>query len=98
MSREQILAFLIEHKEAFLQKYHIEKIGLFGSYARYENRMDSDIDIVYRLSDGYAMSFDNYLAFENELKNAFSTNIDIINEKKLNPLVKMKSAKDLIYV
>lgn len=98
MNKDQIITFLRENRENFLHKYHISKIGLFGSFARGENTQNSDVDIVYTLSDGHKISFDEYIAFENELKNAFSTKIDLINEKKLNPLIKMKSAGDFIYV
>ena len=98
MNKDQILTFLLENKEHFLQRYHIDKIALFGSFARGENTSGSDVDIIYTLSDGHKISFDEFIAFENELEKAFLTKIDIVNEKKLNPIVKMKARGDFIYV
>lgn len=98
MTKNQIITFLKQNKQNFLNKYHITKIALFGSYARGENRKDSDIDILYSLKEGSKFTFDKYMEFENELKNAFNSKIDLINEKKLNPLIKMQAQKDFIYV
>jgi len=69
-----------------------------GSYAREDNRKDSDIDIIYSLKDGIKLSFDKYMEIEEELKKAFNTKIDLINVKRLNPLVRMNAQKDFIYV
>ena len=45
LKKEDILTTLSEHK-AFLQKnYEVEKIGLFGSYAKDMQSPQSDIDI-----------------------------------------------------
>lgn len=44
MNRERVLNYLKEHKNDFMRKYGIEKIALFGSFARGDNRYDSDID------------------------------------------------------
>jgi len=98
MTSNQIITFLKQNKENFLKKYNIATITLFGSYARGENRKDSDIDILYSLQEGYKLTFDKYIEFENELKKAFNTKIDLINEKKLNPLIKIEAQKDFIYV
>lgn len=93
-----ILDYLTKHKKAFQERYNIEKIGLFGSYARGEAYEKSDIDILYSLKDGTKLTFDDYIEFENVLKKAFETDIDLINSKKLNPLIKIEAKKDFIYV
>ena len=81
-----------------MQSYGIEKIALFGSFARGEGREDSDVDIIYSLKDGIKISFDNYLNLEDRLKKAFETKVDLINEKRLNPLIKINALKEFIYV
>ena len=45
MTKRFILNFLSSHNAELAQKYGVTKIGLFGSYARGEEREDSDIDI-----------------------------------------------------
>ncbi len=98
MDREKILNYLKANKNEFIQKYGIEKLALFGSFARGENRKDSDIDIIYSLKDGVKMNFDNYLNFEDRLKKAFKRKVDLINEKRVNPLIKITALKEFIYV
>ncbi len=36
MTKENILSYLTQHKQEFKEKYSVEQIGLFGSYARGE--------------------------------------------------------------
>ena len=98
MNKETILTYLKTHKNEFGQKYGIEKIALFGSFARGDAKVDSDVDIVYCLKDGVKMSFDSYLDLEEQLKKAFQTKIDLINEKKLNPLIKIGAEEEFVYV
>ena len=98
MNKEMILTYLRTHKDEFRRKYGIEKIALFGSYARGDARVDSDVDILYCLKDGVKMSFDSYMDLEEQLEKAFQTKIDLINEKKLNPLIRIDAAEEFVYV
>ncbi len=50
-SKEKILLFLVQNKDLFRDKYHIIRIGLFGSYARDEQNIDSDIDLLVEFED-----------------------------------------------
>ncbi|MEA2027981.1 MAG: nucleotidyltransferase domain-containing protein [Campylobacterota bacterium] len=99
MTKKQILTFLKANKEKFAQKYHIANFILFGSYAREENHQNSDIDLIYSLQEGAKLSFDKYMEFEAELKKAFNnTDVDLVNAKKFNPLIKIEAKKDFIHV
>lgn len=96
MERETILAYLKNHKDEFAQKYHISNIALFGSFARNENRYDSDIDIAIdtQLSD-YFLLYD----LKESLEKAFDTKVDIVRlREKMNPSLKKRILKDGIYV
>ena len=50
-SRDQILAFLKQNKIMFRDRYHIIRIGLFGSYARGDQNVNSDIDLLVEFED-----------------------------------------------
>ena len=43
-TKDEIIAILRNFKEEFGERYGIEKLGLFGSVARGEQKEDSDID------------------------------------------------------
>jgi len=49
MTKKKILEYLSNHKKEFQKKFQVEKIGLFGSYARDEAKADSDIDIFVQM-------------------------------------------------
>ena len=96
MNKDAILAYLTKHKDEFAQKYHISNIALFGSFARNENRYDSDIDIAIdtQLSD-YFLLYD----FKESLEKAFDAKVDIVRLRdKMNPSLKKRILKDGIYV
>lgn len=46
MNRAEILEIIRQYKQKNSDKYGIEAIGLFGSYARDMSSEDSDVDIV----------------------------------------------------
>lgn len=98
MTKNEILQYLHMHKAEFSQRYNVEKMALFGSFARNEAQAKSDIDIVYSLKKGAKMSYDKYIELEESLRKSFNANVDLVNEKKLNPLVKIHALKDFIYV
>ena len=96
MQKDEILAYLKNHKETFAQKYQIANLALFGSYARGENRDNSDIDIAIetKLSD-YFLLYD----LKEELEKAFNSKVDIVRlREKMNPVLKKRILRDGIYV
>ena len=98
MTREEIIKYLKAHKDEFAQKYNISKIALFGSYARGENRPESDIDIDIaietKLSD-YFLLYD----FKEELEKLFHHKVDVVRlREKMNESLRKRIMKDGIYV
>lgn len=94
MNKENILEILKSKKDL----YHLKNFILFGSFAKGTNNEHSDIDIAYIEDEKSRLNFENYLKLENELENIFNTKIDLINYKKFNPLIKLHSQKEFIYV
>lgn len=94
MNKNEILNVLKDKKSDF----NISQFVLFGSYAKEANHKDSDIDIAYILKEGCKMSFDKYLKLEEELTQKLHAKVDLMNFKKLNPLVKFDAIEDFIYV
>jgi len=97
LNQNIIIDYLKQHKIDFSEKYSIEKIGLFGSFATNKNKEDSDIDIVYTTSSK-GLTFAQVSQLEDELSVEFGKDIDLVNEEYMNPLIKRKAVKDIIYV
>ena len=49
MTKSDVLNYLSKNFQEFHNKYNVEKIGLFGSYARDEETQDSDVDIFVQM-------------------------------------------------
>jgi len=96
MTKNEIITYLKEHKDDFMQKYQISKLALFGSYSRDENRDDSDVDIAIEtpLSD-YFKLYD----FREELENSFHTKVDVVRLRaKMNMALRRRIEKDGVYI
>ena len=94
MNKEFILTFLQEHKEYLKDKYQINKIGLFGSFARDEETSSSDVDILVDMPS----SFENYFNLKYFLEENFQRKVDLGKEKQLRLLIKKQIIQDIIYV
>jgi len=47
MTTEEILDILTAFKQDFSAEYRLDRLGLFGSFARHEALAESDVDIVF---------------------------------------------------
>ncbi len=98
LTREGILHFLKNKKEQFKRMYHIKEIGLFGSYSRGDHNEGSDIDIVYVLKDGQKFGYFEYLELSEMFSRQFNKHIELVNYKYMNPIIKQKAEREIIYV
>ena len=94
IDKTNILNYLKEHYSEFKNKYNVEKIGLFGSYARDEATENSDIDIFVKMKP----SLFDMVAIKEQIENDLNRKVDIIREhKNIKPIFLKMIKKDLIY-
>ena len=94
MTKYDVLNYLKEHYQEFHNQYNVEKIGLFGSYARDEATQESDIDIFVKMKPNM---FD-MIAIKEQIEEDLHTKVDIIREhKNIKPFFLEMINKDLIY-
>ncbi len=94
MDKSEILSFLASHKSMFHDKYHVSKIGLFGSYAQGCQREDSDIDIIVSMPSDFDLFFD----FKEILEKQFHKKVDLGIEDNIRKLVREQIEDEVIYV
>lgn len=93
---QAILGKIQEAKDTLNQEFGITKIAIFGSYARNEENEDSDIDIVIldmRKKNGLLV-----VRAKNFLQTYLDKNIDIGFYSSMNPFIKNRIKKEMIYV
>jgi predicted nucleotidyltransferase len=76
-----------------LAPFQPEYIGVFGSYARDENKQDSDLDLLVRF--GMRISLLDLVGMELELTDSLGIKVDLVTENALSPLIKSFVEKDL---
>ena len=73
MTKLDVLNYLKEHYQEFKSQYNIERIGLFGSYARDEATKDSDIDIFITMKPNMF----NMIAIKEQIEEDLHKKVDI---------------------
>lgn len=82
----------IINENHLLEKYRLDRIGIFGSYVRGETA--NDVDILVQIESDYP----RLIKFRSELENLLHKKVDIVIEKFANPIVLHRAKQDMIYV
>jgi uncharacterized protein len=88
---------LIKAQESFIKnKFHMEKIGLFGSMARGEGKGSSGFDFLVEFEEGFK-TCDNYIELKFFLEDMFDRKIDLVTLEALRPQMKAAVLEEVIY-
>jgi len=83
---------ILDKNKEMLLKYDVKKIGLFGSFARNEQKKESDIDLFVEFT---APSFDNFMGVSSYLENLFGRKIEILTPAGVES-IRIKQIKEEI--
>src|SRR3989344_67407 len=78
---------------SILRKNDVEFAGIFGSFARGDERPDSDLDILIRY--GKEKSLIDLIGLEQELESALQRKVDVVTESAVNKYIRPYVMKDL---
>ena len=70
-----------------LKRNKVKKAGIFGSYARGEQKKNSDIDILVEINDKN-MSLLDFIELKLRLEDILRRKIDLVEYKAIKPLIK----------
>ena len=93
---DKILKTLKALKKNISDKYKVNRIGLFGSYIRGEQQIDSDIDILTHFKDD--ADFFDLVGLGQFLEEKLHQKVDIVSEDALRPELKDKILKEAVYI
>ena len=98
MTTKEYILSAIETNRQTLKRLGIRNVGLFGSYARDEQSVKSDIDILIDFIPEME-NFDNYMAvcdiFEDLFKNE---KVEIVTKNGLSPYIGPRILNEVVYV
>ena len=84
---DQILGVLKDEMPYFRSRYQIESLRVFGSYARGEQKKESDLDLLVRFEKNAQLTLIDYIDLRDELSKLLSVKIDLVDESTLKPLI-----------
>jgi uncharacterized protein with HEPN domain/predicted nucleotidyltransferase len=90
-----IKAQILEHQHEWIGKYPIQKLSIFGSYARNEQNKDSDLDVLVSLDEKIPIGLE-FVSIALDIEDALGLKIDLVTENGLHPKIKKYVYQDLI--
>ena len=91
LTDKEIMTLLRKHSE-ILKRYKVKRIGLFGSYARGEQKRYSDIDFLVELKEP---TFDNFMDLVFDLEGLFGKKVELITKGSLSPYIQPYVEKEV---
>ncbi len=93
--KEKYIETLRKLKPVLKERYKVKKIGIFGSFARNEQREDSDIDILVDFEEPVGLKFFELADFlERELKRK----VDLVSYGAISPYIRPYIEKEVIFI
>jgi len=96
MNRKAIMEYLRKFKEENRDKYHIERLGVFGSVVRNTANDNSDIDIVVVLT---RQDLFEIIGIKQVLEENLKFPVDVVSYRGgMNSFLKKRIDKEAVYV
>ena len=95
-NKEDIL-LAIKKSQNKIESFGVKRLGLFGSFARKEQDLESDIDLLVEFKPG-KKTFDNFIHLSFLLENLLEHHIELVTSESLSPYIKPHIMKEVEYV
>lgn len=95
LSREEVLEKLRKQKPILEKKYSLKMLGLFGSYARNEQKNTSDIDLIVDFNKPIGIDF---VIMAEEIEENFNLKVDLVSKNAIKDRYYKEFEKEIIYV
>ena len=84
----EIKQILHKQKPYLAERYGVVEIGVFGSYVRNEQRLDSDLDVLIELEDPPRMSLLDLVNLEDYLSDLLGVKVQTAIKESLKPRIR----------
>ncbi|MFY8022010.1 MAG: nucleotidyltransferase family protein [Bacteroidia bacterium] len=95
LTRVEVEKKLIEIKPELVNKFHVSKIGYFGSFANDSQNDFSDLDLLVEFSEPIGW---NFFTLEKFLEQKFEIPIDLVTKNALKERIKLPILDQVNYV
>jgi predicted nucleotidyltransferase len=95
LSRTDIENKLQEIKPVLADKFHVSRIGYFGSYVNGQQNNESDLDLLVEFSEPVGWSF---FTLERFLEQSLGLPVDLVTMSALKERIKESILNQVVYV
>lgn len=95
ITKEKILKDLSEDKVELQKQFKVNKIALFGSYARGEQQPDSDVDILVDVDPSIGLDF---VTLAERIEELLGVKVDLVSSRAISSKAWKYIEPELIYV
>ncbi len=93
----EVLGLLSNQKKSIYKKFGVIDMAVFGSYARNEQKKESDVDIVVKLKQEYK-TFDNFIELRFFLEEILGKKVDLVTREAIREELQSKIFSEAINV
>jgi hypothetical protein len=79
-----VIEILRSHEPEIRKRFCVKRIGVFGSFARGEQKDTSDVDILVEFEKP---TFDNFMNLAFFLEDLFQRKVDLVTPNSLSPYI-----------
>jgi predicted nucleotidyltransferase len=90
-----IIEILQKHKSELVDKYGLSQLAIFGSYARRQERENSDVDILVEFNRPIGLEF---IDLAEELEQILQIKVDLVSKKGIKKKYLKSIETELAYV
>jgi len=94
-TKEEILNALARDKPELQRQFKVHKMALFGSYARGEQRVDSDVDILVEVDPSIGLDF---VTLAERIEELSGVGVDLVSSRAVTSKAMEFIESELIYV
>jgi predicted nucleotidyltransferase len=95
ITKEEILKTLTKDKPELQQRFKVSKMALFGSYARGDNKADSDVDILVEVDPSIGLDF---VTLAEKIEQMLGVSVDLVSSRAVSSKAMKYIEPELIYV
>ena len=96
MKRDDVLKILHDNQKYLAEKYQISYLAVFGSVARDEARIDSDVDLLVKFNEPIGLF--KFIELQQHLEKLLGCKVDLGTTRSIKPHLKASVFQEAIRV
>lgn len=96
MTKNKVIENIAKQVRPILCKHGVVKAGIFGSYARGEQKKSSDVDIVVKINKDISLL--DFIRLKQEMEEKLHKKVDLVEYAALKPLIKDQIMHDQVRI